>query len=98
MEGADAVYAKSWGALGAYGDPAREAEMRAGLRGWIVNEERMRRTRGGKGTFLLCLPIRRNVEATDGVLDGEWSAVVDEAENRLHAQRALLRRMLGGEG
>ena len=41
-----------------------------------------------------CLPVRRNVEVDDAVLDGPWSAVYDQAENRLHAQRALLLEML----
>jgi N-acetylornithine carbamoyltransferase len=50
----------------------------------------MKTTRGGSGIFMHCLPVRRNVEVTDAVLDGPWSAVVDQAENRLHAQRALL--------
>jgi ornithine carbamoyltransferase len=43
-----------------------------------------------------CLPVRRNVEIDDEVLDGPYSAVVDQAENRLHAQRALLLTLLGG--
>lgn len=96
VEDADAVYAKSWGNLGAFGDPAREAELRHDLRHWIVTEDRMRATADGAGIFMHCLPVRRGVEVTDGVLDGPWSAAVDEAENRLHAQRALLRRLLGG--
>jgi N-acetylornithine carbamoyltransferase len=95
VEGADVVYAKSWGALSAFGDREREAGLRSGKRSWIADEARMRATRGGNGIFLHCLPVRRGVEASHGVLDGPWSAVVDEAENRLHAQRALLRRILG---
>lgn len=95
VEGADVVYAKSWGALSAFGDREREATLREGKRSWIADERRMRATRGGNGIFLHCLPVRRGVEASHGVLDGAWSAVVDEAENRLHAQRALLRRILG---
>ena len=43
-----------------------------------------------------CLPVRRNVEIDDQVLDGPNSVVVDQAENRLHAQRALLLELLGG--
>ncbi|HEX6851121.1 MAG TPA: N-acetylornithine carbamoyltransferase [Candidatus Polarisedimenticolaceae bacterium] len=95
VEGADVVYAKSWGALSAFGDREAEATLRSGKRSWIADERRMGATRGGNGIFLHCLPVRRGVEASHGVLDGPWSAVVDEAENRLHAQRALLRRILG---
>ena len=94
IEGADAVYAKSWGSLEAYEDASREAALRQDLRSWIVDERRMRSTRCGSGVFLHCLPVRRGVEATDGVLDGPWSAVVDQAENRLHVQRAVLRHLL----
>jgi ornithine carbamoyltransferase len=42
-----------------------------------------------------CLPVRRNVEIDDAVLDGPNSVVVDQAENRLHVQRALLLTMIG---
>ncbi len=56
----------------------------------------MKSTRGGKGIVMHCLPVRRNVEIDDAVLDGPNSVVVDQAENRLHAQRALLLELLGG--
>jgi N-acetylornithine carbamoyltransferase len=95
VAGADAVYAKSWGSLRHFGDAAGEAALRAPHRSWRVDERRMGTTRGGRGIFMHCLPVRRNVIVTDGVLDGPWSAVVDEAENRLHAQRALLLELLG---
>ena len=45
-----------------------------------------------------CLPVRRNVEIDDAVLDGPNSVVVDQAENRLHAQRALLLELIGEKG
>jgi N-acetylornithine carbamoyltransferase len=96
VAGADAVYAKSWGSLLDFGNPAGEAERRSALRGWRVDETLMRTTRGGAGIFMHCLPVRRNVVVTDGVLDGPWSVVTDEAENRLHVQRALLLELLGG--
>ncbi|MFZ5788333.1 MAG: N-acetylornithine carbamoyltransferase [Acidobacteriota bacterium] len=97
LSGADAVYAKSWGSLRHFGDAPAEATLRAPLRNWRVDEARMARTRGGKGIFMHCLPVRRNVVVTDGVLDGPWSVVTDQAENRLHAQRALLLELLGGD-
>jgi len=95
VEGADVVYAKSWGRLDLFGDAEPERARRAPYRHWRIDGARMGRTRGGRGVFLHCLPIRRNVVATDEVLDGPWSAVVDQAENRLHAQRALLLEVLG---
>jgi len=58
----------------------------------------MSATRDGNGIFLHCLPVRRNVVVTDGVLDGPWSRVIDQAENRLHAQRAVLETILTGGG
>jgi N-acetylornithine carbamoyltransferase len=96
IAGADAVYAKSWGCLADFGNPQAESARRASLRGWCVDERRMGATRGGRGVFMHCLPVRRNVVVTDGVLDGPWSVVTDQAENRLHVQRALLLELLGG--
>lgn len=90
VEGAEAVYVKSWGSLLHFGRPEEEQAFRHGLRPWRMTEALVRRTRGGRGVVLHCLPVRRNVEIDDGVLDGPNSAVVDEAENRLHTQRALL--------
>jgi len=95
MVGADAVYVKSWGAVKLYGQPEEEAALRAGLRDWRVTPGRVRSTRGGKGIVMHCLPVRRNVEIDDAVLDGPNSVVVDQAENRLHAQRALLLELIG---
>ena len=95
LVGADAVYVKSWGAVKLYGNPEQEAEQRAGLRDWRLTSSRLRSTRGGKGIVMHCLPVRRNVEIDDKVLDGPNSVVVDQAENRLHAQRALLLELIG---
>jgi N-acetylornithine carbamoyltransferase len=92
---ADAVYVKAWGSLKLYGQPQEEAAARAGLRDWRLTPSRVRATRGGKGLVMHCLPVRRNVEIDDAVLDGPNSVVVDEAENRLHAQRALLLELIG---
>lgn len=93
LDGAKIVYAKSWGSLEAYGDPDREQPIRAGLKAWQVTADWMAQTDGGK--FMHCLPVRRNVVVSDAVLDSDASIVVDQAENRLHAQKALLLKLLG---
>jgi N-acetylornithine carbamoyltransferase len=95
IEGAHAVYPKSWGALQYFGRPDEESQFRAGLRNWRLTMDRVKTTKGGKGKVLHCLPVRRNVEIDGAVLDSPNSAVVDEAENRLHAQRALLLELIG---
>ncbi len=93
--GADAVYVKSWGSIKLYGKPQEEAAQRAGLRDWCLTPGRVKSTRGGRGIVMHCLPVRRNVEVVDAVLDGPNSVVVDQAENRLHVQRALLLELIG---
>jgi N-acetylornithine carbamoyltransferase len=95
LVGADAVYVKSWGSLQEFGRPERELELRRHLRHWRLTESRLRNTRGGQAIAMHCLPVRRNVEIDDAVLDGPNSVVVDQAENRLHAQRALLLDLIG---
>lgn len=90
LVGADAVYVASWGSLKLYGEPDKEREMRAALRDWRLSRSRLRSSRGGKGVVLHSYPVRRNVEIDDAVLDGPNSALADQAENRLHVQRALL--------
>ena len=92
VEGAHVVCAKSWGALKYYGDWETEKLIRQELKGWIVDEALMRRT--DHGVFMHCLPVRRNIVVSDAVLDGSWSIVVDQAENRLWAQMALLAEVL----
>ncbi|HMV31495.1 MAG TPA: N-acetylornithine carbamoyltransferase [Gemmatimonadales bacterium] len=96
LVGADVVYVKSWGSVKQFGRPEEEAALRRGLRDWRLTAPRLRSTRGGQATVMHCLPVRRNVEIDDAVLDGPTSAVVDEAENRLHVQRALLLELIGG--
>jgi len=95
LVGADAVYVKSWGWVKLYGRPEEDAAQRAGLRDWRLTPGRLRSSRGGRGIVMHCLPVRRNVEIDDAVLDGPNSVVVDQAENRLHAQRALLLELIG---
>lgn len=87
FEDADVVYAKSWAPPSFYG---KESAVHDGqLRDtWIVNSEKMART--ANGIFMHCLPVRRNMIVTDEVLDSTNSFVIDEAENRLHVQKAIL--------
>jgi N-acetylornithine carbamoyltransferase len=95
FDGAEVIYAKSWGAKQFYGDTDRDLAQRAQFRDkWIVNEEKMSQT--NKAIFMHCLPVRRNVIVTDAVIDSHSSVVIDEAENRLHAQKAVLAELLRG--
>ena len=90
---ADVIYAKSWGSRNFYGEPEADIAERAQYREkWIVDEAKMART--SNAIFMHCLPVRRNVIVTDGVIDSPQSAVIDEAENRLHVQKAILTRLL----
>ena len=91
--GAEVVYAKSWGALPYYGRPEEEWELRKNYRHFIVDEQKMAMT--NNALFSHCLPLRRNVKATDGVMDADYCVALDEAENRLHVQKAVMMRLLG---
>ncbi|MGH9765342.1 MAG: N-acetylornithine carbamoyltransferase, partial [Blastocatellia bacterium] len=91
--GAKVIYAKSWGGKQFYGRPEEDLKARESYRSWRVDEELMRSTTNG--IFMHCLPVRRNVVVTDGVLDGPFNAAIDEAENRLHVQKAVLASLIG---
>ena len=93
MEGAHALYAKSWASTRHYGDLEADLALRAGLAGWTVDERWFGPARKDC-RFLHCLPIRRGVVAAAEVLDGPRSAVVAQAENRMWTQMAALHRML----
>src|SRR2546423_683946 len=93
FDGAQVVYAKSWGSKMFYGLAADDVEERAPYRReWIVDAAKMARTDGA--VFMHCLPVRRNCIVTDEVIDSTASVVVDEAENRLHVQEAVLTKLL----
>lgn len=92
-EGAEFVYAKSWGALPYFGRWADERAQREANRHFIVDERKMALTANAK--FSHCLPLRRNVKATDAVMDADYCVAIDEAENRLHVQKAIMARLLG---
>ncbi|MDE2109466.1 MAG: N-acetylornithine carbamoyltransferase, partial [Gammaproteobacteria bacterium] len=87
------VYAKSWGPA-SNSAPAGEAATRITAHSdWLVNGKTLAAA-AQNAIFLHCLPVRRNVEVADEVLDGPHSRVIDEAENRLHVQRVLLHDLL----
>jgi N-acetylornithine carbamoyltransferase len=88
--GQNVVYAKSWGAISNYGKPpSADPAFRAK---WTVTAAKMKKT--DDAIFMHCLPVRRNVVVADEVLDGPWSVVIDEAENRLHTAKAVLLHLL----
>ncbi|MBZ0173340.1 MAG: N-acetylornithine carbamoyltransferase, partial [Phycisphaerales bacterium] len=91
--GADVVYAKSWGALSFFGNWEAEEPVRDANRHFIVDERKMALTNGA--AFSHCLPARRNVKATDAVMDSPRSLIIHEAENRLHVQKALMACLVG---
>ncbi|MBN1962271.1 MAG: N-acetylornithine carbamoyltransferase [Deltaproteobacteria bacterium] len=93
MRDADVMYVKSWSAPSCYGDPSEETKLRAPYRDWCVHESWFA-TAKKDAKVMHCLPVRRNVKISDEVLDGPRSVVIDEAENRLHVQKAVLMEML----
>ena len=86
------VYAKSWGSLKFYGNKEEERNYRKKFKNWIINDKKMNLT--DNAIFLHCLPVRRNVIVTDSVIDSSNSKVYDEAENRIHVQKAVLLKLL----
>jgi N-acetylornithine carbamoyltransferase len=92
LDGAHVVCAKSWGALKYYGNWDEEKQHRTQHKNWLVNQEKLRHTHDA--LVMHCLPVRRNVEISDDVLDSPSSIVIDEAENRMWAQMALLAALL----
>jgi ornithine carbamoyltransferase len=90
VRGADAVITDTWVSMG---DAHAEAQMKL-LASYQVNEQLMKLA-SPSAIFLHCLPAHRGEEVTEGVIDGPQSHVFDEAENRLHAQKAILLWCLG---
>lgn len=91
-EGADAIYTDVCVSMGMEHESTKRAPI---FRPFQVNEALMQKAREN-AVFMHCLPARRNAEVTDAVLDGPQSIVFDQAENRMHAQKALLLLLLGG--
>jgi len=90
-EGADVVATDVWASMG---QEAEQDARHAAFSGYCVDEALMERA-AGDAIFLHCLPAHRGEEVSAGVIDGPQSMVWQEAENRLHAQKALLELLLG---
>jgi len=89
FQGADVVYAKSWGALVHTPDPEQGARIIQKYAHWITDERKMALAKPD-AIYMHPLPADRNIEVTDGVMDGPHSVVYDQAENRLHVQKAVM--------
>ncbi|RPI24271.1 MAG: ornithine carbamoyltransferase [Actinobacteria bacterium] len=87
--GADVVYPKSWGCMLTTPDQQESAKIASRYTDWIADERRLGLAASDAG-YMHCLPADRGIEVTDGVIDGPHSWVFDEAENRLHVQKAVM--------
>jgi N-succinyl-L-ornithine transcarbamylase len=86
LKDADFVYVKNWSAYSDYGKIGNTNS------DWLLNAEKMEITNQAK--IMHCLPVRRNVELSDELLDGPNSLVLAQAENRVYATQAVLKQML----
>ncbi len=91
---ADIVYAKSWGAINFYQKQNEEKKMRDQYKNFIVDTNKMSYTNNAK--FSHCLPLRRNIKATDEVMDSSYCIAVQEASNRIHVQKSIMTRLISG--
>lgn len=89
IEGADVVYAKSWGPLLTTQDADEGKKIQDQHKHWITDDDKMAVAKKD-AIYMHPLPADRNIEVTDAVIDGPHSVVFDEAENRLHAQKAVM--------
>lgn len=90
--GSEVLYARSWGCTKYWDDAEREAMVKRSLQSWRVDEQLMAST--NNALLMHPLPVRRNVAATDAVLDGPRSVIYEQAANRTHVQKALLMQLL----
>ncbi len=86
FEGADFIYAKNWASYELYG------QILSKDMSWTVNEAKMALTNNAK--FMHCLPVRRNMIVTDGVIESANSIVIQEAANRVYSVQTVIKRML----
>ena len=92
VRGAHALYTDVWASMG---QEEEKAERQRAFAGWCLNEELVAEA-DPKAIVLHCLPAYRGLEISAGAMEGSSSRVFDQAENRLHAQQALLAALLGG--
>jgi ornithine carbamoyltransferase len=90
----DIIYAKSWGPLLTTSDKAEGKKIQDTYKHWITDERKIALAKPD-AIYMHPLPADRNIEVTDGVMDGPHSVVYDEAENRLHAQKAVMALVMG---
>jgi ornithine carbamoyltransferase len=93
LKGAEAVYTDVWASMGLEHEAAERARLFAAYQ---VNEDLMKLAAPG-AYFMHCLPAHREEEVAEEVIESPCSIVFDQAENRLHAQKALLLMLLGGQ-
>ena len=93
LEGADFVYAKNWSCPGVT-ERENYGKILCSDRRWMVDEAHMAVTNNAR--FMHCLPVRRNVIVSDGVIDSERSIVIPEAANRVTSIQVVMKRMLEG--
>jgi ornithine carbamoyltransferase len=92
VAGADVVNTDVWASMG---QEAEQAERERAFRGYMVDDALMARA-AGDAIFLHCLPAHRGEEVAESVIEGPRSRVFDQAENRLHVQKALMATLMGG--
>jgi N-acetylornithine carbamoyltransferase len=86
---ADVIYPKSWGPLVFTADAAKSADIINKYKDWITDDRRLKLAKDDC-IYMHPLPADRNIEVTDSVIDGPNSVVYDQAENRLHVQKAVM--------
>ncbi len=89
FKGGDVIYAKSWGPLLTTADAEKGKQLQDANKDWITDAQKMAAAHAD-AIYMHPLPADRQVEVSDEVLDGPQSVVIDEAENRLHAQKAVM--------
>src|SRR6202035_3157482 len=92
VAGADAIYTDAWTSMGKEQEEDKRTQI---FPPYQVNEELMAEA-APHAVFMHCLPAHRGLEVTDEVMDSEQSLIFEQAENRLHAQKAILYLLLGG--